>query len=200
LWILTSLCIFTRLAVSLVGGGVNGKIGIFSPIRSTVLPITTLFVPMRFCLLDKIVELVPGQRVVAVKHLHAEEDYLKDHFPKFPVMPGVLMLEAMYQAGAWLVRETDQFQNPAVILREARNVKYSDFVAPGQTLTVTAEWQKRDGRLISLRAQGTVGNSVAVSARLVLEQLDLSKIVPLRRTADATMRDEYLQVYARIKP
>jgi 3-hydroxyacyl-[acyl-carrier-protein] dehydratase len=115
-------------------------------------------------------------------------------------MPGVLMLEAMYQAGAWLVRETDKFENPAVVLREARNVKYSDFVAPGQTLTVTAEWQKRDGRLISLRAQGTVGNSVAVSARLVLEQLDLKQIVPLRRTADATMRDEYLQVYARIKP
>jgi 3-hydroxyacyl-[acyl-carrier-protein] dehydratase len=172
----------------------------FLPSCRSVLPITTLFVPMRFCLLDKIVELEPGQRVVAVKHLHAEEDYLKDHFPKFPVMPGVLMLEAMYQAGAWLVRETDKFQYPTVVLREARNVKYSDFVAPGQTLTVTAEWQKRDGRLISLRAQGAVGNSIAVSARLVLEQLDLTQIVPLRRTAEATMRDEYLQVYARIKP
>ena len=87
-----------------------------------------------------------------------------------------------------------------MILKEARNVKYSDFVAPGQTLTVSAEWVKRDGCRIFFRTQGTVGSSVAVSARLVLEQLDLSELVPQRRTANATVRDEYSRVYARIKP
>ena len=59
---------------------------------------------MRFDLLDRIIELQPGVRITAVKCLTMAEEYLADHFPNFPVMPGVLMLEAMTQAGAWLVR------------------------------------------------------------------------------------------------
>ena len=59
---------------------------------------------MRFSLIDRIVELEPGVRITAVKSLTMAEEYLADHFPHFPVMPGVLMLEALTQAGAWLVR------------------------------------------------------------------------------------------------
>ena len=59
---------------------------------------------MRFVLIDRIVEVRPGQSLVAVKNLSLAEEYLADHFPGFPVMPGVLMLEALTQAGAWLIR------------------------------------------------------------------------------------------------
>ena len=62
---------------------------------------------MRFSLIDRIVELEPGERVTATKSLTMAEEYLADHFPHFPVMPGVLMLEAMTQAGAWLVRVSE---------------------------------------------------------------------------------------------
>ena len=60
--------------------------------------------PMRFTLIDRIVELEPGVQITAVKNLTMAEEYLADHFPHFPVMPGVLMLEAMTQAAAWLAR------------------------------------------------------------------------------------------------
>ena len=59
---------------------------------------------MRFTLLDRITELEPGVKITAVKNLTMAEEYLADHFPQFPVMPGVLMLQAMTEAGAWLVR------------------------------------------------------------------------------------------------
>ena len=57
---------------------------------------------MRFTLVDRILELQAGQEITAVKNLSLAEEYLADHFPLFPVLPGVLMLEAMTQAGAWL--------------------------------------------------------------------------------------------------
>ncbi|MFQ5805392.1 MAG: beta-hydroxyacyl-ACP dehydratase, partial [Phycisphaerae bacterium] len=64
---------------------------------------------MKFVLVDRISELETGRRIVAHKALSLAEEYLGDHFPTFPVLPGVLMLEAMVQASAWLVREALDF-------------------------------------------------------------------------------------------
>ncbi len=127
---------------------------------------------MRFTLIDRITCLEPGVKITAVKALSAAEEYLADHFPLFPVMPGVLMLEAMTQAGAWLVRASEDFAHSVVVLKEARNVKYSNFVAPGQTLTVTAEITENGPRETRIKAQGTVDGEVRVAARLVLERYD----------------------------
>src|SRR5215210_1607012 len=115
---------------------------------------------MRFCLLDRILELEPGRRVKGAKRLRPDEDYLSDHFPRFPVMPGVLMLEAMYQASAWLVRQSEGFAHSMVVLKEARNIKYADFVTPGKALVVTAEILKQDESLTMLKTQGTIEGNV----------------------------------------
>src|SRR5262245_64313885 len=130
---------------------------------------------MRVCLLDRILELEPGVLVTAVKRLRPDEDYLKDHFPRFPVMPGVLMLEAMFQASAWLIRQTEGFAHSTVLLKEARNIKYADFVTPGKELVVSAEVLKQDQTLTTLKAQGTIDGNVAVTGRLVLEPFDLDE-------------------------
>src|SRR6188768_3104363 len=129
---------------------------------------------MRFSQLDQVLELEPGIRIKAVKRLSPDEQYLKDHFPRFPVMPGVIMLEALYQASCWLVRQSEGFAHSVVLLKEARNVKYSGFVAPGQTMDVTAEILKQDESVTTLKAQGTVNGSIAVSGRLVLERFNLA--------------------------
>jgi len=153
---------------------------------------------MRFCLLDRITELEPGVRVTAVKRLHPDEEYLKDHFPRFPVMPGVLMLEAMYQAGAWLVRQSEGFAHSVVVLKEARNIKYADFVTPGKELVVTAEILKQDESLTTLKAQGTIDGSVAVNGRLVLERYNLADRNPSRRNTDPYLRSKMRQVLKRL--
>ena len=133
---------------------------------------------MRFRMLDRITELVPGERIVAERKLTGREDYLADHFPLFKVMPGVLMLEAMYQAALWLIQSTDDFEYCVVRLKEARNVKYTDFVQPGQTLIVSAEIKKREGLVTILMAQGRSHGAAAVSAKLVLESVPLESLTP----------------------
>jgi 3-hydroxyacyl-[acyl-carrier-protein] dehydratase len=133
---------------------------------------------MRFRLIDRITQLDAGKHIEGVKYLSADEGYLADHFPKFPIMPGVLMLEAMYQAGLWLVRKTEDFAHAMVELHEARNVKFSGFVKPGQTLVVTADVKKQDGNRTSLVTQGTVDGKVVASARLVLEAFQLADRYP----------------------
>lgn len=151
---------------------------------------------MRFTFVDRILEVDRGTKITTVKALSLAEEYLADHFPRFPVMPGVLMLEAMTHAGAWLVRLSDDFAHSMVLLKEARNVKYASFVEPGQVLIVTAEIVKQDGAEVHLKAQGAVaGKSAskpAVSGRLVLERFNLGDARP-----DLAATDVYLKAQLR---
>src|SRR5919202_6041911 len=102
---------------------------------------------MRFNLVDRIVAAEPGRVIRAVKNLTLGEEYLADHFPTFPVMPGVLMLQTLVEASAWLLRLTDDFRYSVIVLREARNVKYGTFMEPGRQMLITAELVEREGVL-----------------------------------------------------
>jgi 3-hydroxyacyl-[acyl-carrier-protein] dehydratase len=128
---------------------------------------------MRFWLLDRILSYEPDTQLTAVKNVSLSEEYLADHFPEFPVLPGVFMLEAATQAAAWLIRLSENYAHSVVVLHEARAVKYADFVAPGHTLTIRVEQTKKDERYTNFRFEGTVEGRVSVSGRLVLERLNL---------------------------
>ncbi len=125
---------------------------------------------MKYRQIDKITSLEPGQKLTAVRTLRADEEYLKDHFPRFPVMPGVMMLEALHQAAVWLIKSDDRFQSPLVLLREVRGVKFGDFLAPGDRLEVTVEKLNEVGDLITVKATATKNDRTTVTARLVLER------------------------------
>jgi 3-hydroxyacyl-[acyl-carrier-protein] dehydratase len=142
---------------------------------------------MRFWLLDRIVSYEPDTQLTAVKNVSLSEEYLADHFPEFPVLPGVFMLEAATQAGAWLVRLSENYSHSVVVLQEARAVKYADFVAPGHTLTIRVEQTKKDQRHTFFRFEGTVDGSVSVSGRLVLERFNLAETDPSKVGLDARM-------------
>ena len=137
--------------------------------------------------IDRITDLRPGERVEAIKTLTLAEEYLKDHFPRFPVMPGVLMLEAMFQASAWLIRQSEEFQHSVVVLKEARNTKYTGFVEPGQTLVVSAEIIKQAESTTTLKARGEIDGSGAVSSRLLVHRYNLRENDPAAAGKDAYM-------------
>lgn len=87
---------------------------------------------MHFDLVDRVLEQSPD-RIVTLKHISAAEEYLQDHFPTFPVLPGVMMLEAMVQAARRLAGE--QASQP-MVLGLVRALKYGQFVRPGSSLRV----------------------------------------------------------------
>jgi 3-hydroxyacyl-[acyl-carrier-protein] dehydratase len=143
---------------------------------------------MRFTLVDLVTELEPGTRITTVKNVTLSEEYLDDHFPRFPVLPGVLMLEAMTQACAWLVRVTEDFAHSIVTLKEARNVKYGRFVRPGQTLMIKAEMKKRHEHDSQFDVQGFVNGEVAVSGKLTLEHYNLAERRPSMSQTDEDLK------------
>lgn len=129
---------------------------------------------MRFILTDKIESIEPGKRIVTVKALSLAEEYLADHFPIFPVLPGVLMIEAMVQAAAWLVRVQQNFAKSIIVLRSAKNVRYSSFVAPGDFLRCQLEAVSISDDAASFKGSGHVGETQVVSGRLELKCYNLA--------------------------
>ena len=142
---------------------------------------------MRFSLIDRIVELDKGQSITTVKNLSLAEEYLQDHFPGFAVMPGVLMVEALVQSGAWLMRATEDFKYSTVLLKQARAVKFNSFVTPGKQLRVTMKTHKWGEDECTFKGEGTIDGESAVSARITLQQLNLRD-----RNESQEKTDEYL--------
>jgi 3-hydroxyacyl-[acyl-carrier-protein] dehydratase len=110
------------------------------------------------------------------KNVSMAEEYLADHFPQFPVLPGVMMLEAAIQTAAWLVRQQLDFAPSLVVLKEARGVRYGNFVSPGQTLVMTADAVEISPARSDFKVKGTIGPNgpTAIQARLELAHLSLS--------------------------
>jgi 3-hydroxyacyl-[acyl-carrier-protein] dehydratase len=140
---------------------------------------------LKFILVDSLVSLDPGKRVVMTKNVTMAEEYLADHFPNFPVLPGVMMLESAVQAAAWLVRVTTRFSHALVVLKEARGVRYGNFVAPGQTLTVTVDAVEITARGGDFKIKGTLPNgATAITARIELAALNLADTDPALKNID----------------
>lgn len=155
---------------------------------------------MRFWLLDKIESYEPGERLRASKQVTYAEEYLQDHFPEFPVLPGVFMLEAATQAAAWLLRLSDDYEHSVISLKEAKNIKYADFVRPGSRLDIEVELIKKDERLATFKAVGKVGDSTSLTGRLVVERYNLADADPAQAEVDAHLRNYLSKVEVAILP
>ncbi len=154
---------------------------------------------MRFNLVDRIVEVQPARMIRALKHLTLGEEYLADHFPTFPVMPGVLMLQALIETGAWLLRITDEFQHSVIAVRQAKNVKYGTFMEPGRCLEITVEMVEQEGDLATFKGRGEVDGSSAVSARFTLCRYNLRDRKPALGSVDERIVDHMRTLYAVLK-
>jgi 3-hydroxyacyl-[acyl-carrier-protein] dehydratase len=153
---------------------------------------------MRFTLIDRITTLDPGKSITAVKNLALSEEYLADHFPGFPVMPGVLMVEAMVQAGAWFMRHEDDFAFSMVVLKAARAIKFVNFVLPGRTLHVTAELTSSTARECTFKGSGTVDGESMVSAKLTLERFNLAERNPRLAEADEAQKQAARELFRQL--
>jgi 3-hydroxyacyl-[acyl-carrier-protein] dehydratase len=152
---------------------------------------------MRFNLVDRITEWQAGKSLKGFKVLTLAEEYLADHFPGFPVMPGVLMLEAVVEASAWLWRITSDFEHSVIVMREAKNVKYGSFMQPGNTMEVAVELVKHEGELATFRGKGNIqGGAQTVSAQVTLIAYNIRDKNPALAALDEKLMAHWRERFA----
>lgn len=148
---------------------------------------------MKFILIDRITELEPGKRLTAVKSVSLAEEYLGDHFPAFPVLPGVLLLEGLIESASWLVRHQQGFANSMVLLESATNVKYKSFAAPGMQIQYTVTASAIEENTSSFKGVGVCGDEPIVEAKLALRHFNLADDNPKLAHVDGTMIESLKQ-------
>ena len=136
--------------------------------------IATMAKTMRFILIDKIISLESGKVIKTVKGVSLAEEYLADHFPTFPVLPGVLLLEGLIESASWLVREVENFAHSMILFEEARNVKYKSFVAPGAQIEYKVEAKTIEENISSFAGFGLSGGEQIVEAKFGLRHFNLA--------------------------
>ncbi len=129
---------------------------------------------MRFILIDKVISLDAGKEIKALKGVSLAEEYLADHFPTFPVLPGVLLLEGLIESASWLVRRTENFAHSMILLEQARNVKYKSFLAPGSQIEYTVEAKVIEENISSFTGFGSSEGERIIEARFGLRHFNLA--------------------------
>jgi 3-hydroxyacyl-[acyl-carrier-protein] dehydratase len=130
---------------------------------------------MKFILIDKVVKIVPGKEITAVKNVSLCEEYLADHFPTFPVLPGVFLLQGMVESACWLVRQSENFAHSMVLLAQAKNVKYKSFAAPGMNLQYTVTAKDIEESISSFSGTGSCNGQAIVEAKFSLRHFNLAE-------------------------
>ncbi len=117
-------------------------------------------------LIDTIEELEPGVRAVGKKCVSYNEPYFAGHFPGEPVMPGVLIVEALAQTGAVAILSSEEFKGKTAYLGAVSNAKFKRKVLPGDVLTLETELIRRKGPIGIAKAVASVDGQTAVTAEL----------------------------------
>lgn len=137
-----------------------------------------------FLLIDRVIEIVRKKRIVALKNVTINEPFFQGHFPNFPLMPGVLLIEAVAQAGgALLLTEFPDRAEKLVLFTGIERARFRRPVVPGDQARIEVEvlnWRPR-----AVRMQG----NVFVGGKLACESIVTCQIVPRRRTAAAADSD-----------
>jgi 3-hydroxyacyl-[acyl-carrier-protein] dehydratase len=123
-----------------------------------------------FLMVDRVLDVVPGKSIVAIKNVSANEGYFQGHFPDFPVMPGVMIIEALAQAGGLLAYETatEQERTWILYLVGVEETRFKQTVRPGDQLVLRVELVKRRRNLWRFSAVAEVGGKAVAEATIMM--------------------------------
>jgi UDP-3-O-[3-hydroxymyristoyl] N-acetylglucosamine deacetylase / 3-hydroxyacyl-[acyl-carrier-protein] dehydratase len=126
-----------------------------------------------FLLVDRIEELEPGIRAVGVKNVTQNEPFFQGHFPDYPVMPGVLIIEAMAQVGGLLLMDTvENPEDKVVYFMSLDNVKWRRPVIPGDQIRFELELLHFRGRTCRMKGVGSVDGQIVAEAEMMARIVD----------------------------
>jgi 3-hydroxyacyl-[acyl-carrier-protein] dehydratase len=119
-----------------------------------------------FLMVDRVIELAPGQRAVGIKQVTANEPQFTGHFPGRPIMPGVLMVEALAQTAGVAVMTLDEYRGKLGLFAGIDECRFRRMVVPGDTLRLEVTVEKLRGMFGRVRGVASVDGEVAVEAVL----------------------------------
>jgi 3-hydroxyacyl-[acyl-carrier-protein] dehydratase len=141
---------------------------------------------MRYYLIDKVTELVPGEHIRGLKCVSLSDEVLHDHFPDFPVMPGALIVEAAAQLAGFLLEATlNEPDRPArrALLVQIEDARFHETAGPGDTLDIVARLESRLETAARVSAEVRVGEKRVARVRLtfMMKTIDSEKVHEQRR-------------------
>ena len=125
-----------------------------------------------FLLVDRIIELEPGQRAVGIKNVSANEWFFEGHFPGNPIMPGVLQIEALAQVGAVAALTSEQHAGKLGLFAGIDKVRFRRQVIPGDQLRLEVEMTRQRGPVGKAKATASVNGEVAAEGELTFALVD----------------------------
>lgn len=136
------------------------------------------FLPHRypFLLVDRVVALDPGKSIAAIKNVTANESFFEGHFPEVKIMPGVLIVEAVAQAGGILLYHS--LPDPAkklVVLSKLHNIKFRKLVVPGDQLRLEAEIIKARARFVTIRGRAIADKEIVLEGEITAAIVDFEE-------------------------
>jgi 3-hydroxyacyl-[acyl-carrier-protein] dehydratase len=150
---------------------------------------------VRFLLIDEILELDPGRRAVARKTFPEDEELFDDHFPGYPVVPGVLLTEAMGQTAGWVIAHASAFRL-LPLLSMVQQAKFRRPVRPGEELRLEAEVEAGGARRWRARTRALVGGRRVAEARLAYHALETTAAEEL--AGEEALRDWVEAIFTRL--
>ena len=136
------------------------------------------FLPHRypFLLVDRVIALEPGKSIVAIKNVTANESFFQGHFPEVKIMPGVLIVEAVAQAGGILLYHSlPDAAKKIVVLSKLKNIKFRKIVVPGDQMRLEAEIVKARARFAVIRGRAIVDKEIVVEGEISAAIIDLEE-------------------------
>ena len=137
------------------------------------------FLPHRFpfLLVDRVIDLVPAKTIVALKNVTCNEQFFQGHFPEWKIMPGVLILEALAQAGAILLFSSiPDPESKFIVLSKIDKAKFKRMVVPGDQLRLDVEWNRGKERLCQMKGKALVDGDIAAEAEIYASVLDIEDL------------------------
>lgn len=131
-------------------------------------------IPHRYpmLLIDRVIELEPGKRAVAIKNVTRNEWFFQGHFPQQPIMPGVLIIEALAQTGAVAALSAERFHGKLGLFAGIDGVRFRRQVAPGDQLRLEVTLERIRGPVGKASASATVQGEIAASGTLTFAMVD----------------------------